>query len=458
MWNSLGVTASTRGRLPLPRGDGFSLLVDADNPVSIDVWPHPSTWEPEEVLLIREGRTVAATSLGTDHHWVLTGADRFGTFRAVARSGEDSVKSAEFVILATPATHEPSGASAGRESRAEHVAALAAATADPREEPSMEVGPPSRGAAPPIRDVAPPTPAVAPPSPDVAPPTPSPAVRPAAPVVAPPSPAVAAPSPAVAPPAPAVGPPRTDTAPTPAPATEGERPPSVVSEPPPRVVTDHPPRVITDPPPRVVHDQPFPVADSPTPLAVPGTPSIRTQPAPPTPVPEPASSPSPAPKERADLRLPEGEYDARFAAWVGVLFALLSVGVLVYLTVWLTGDPGWPEAGQVPDAADGKDAAAAADVGTFADRVGLATSTLVIGIGAVLLFAGAALGALEVRARQRRHAVSATVAPGDSAALRLLPRILFQASQVRATAAVLFAGGIILTIGILGQLHWASQI
>ena len=111
MWNSLGVTASTRGRLPLPRGDGFSLLVDADNPVSIDVWPHPSTWEPDEILLLREGRTMAATSLGTDHHWVLTGADRFGTFRAVARTGEDSVKSAEFVILATPATREPSGAS-----------------------------------------------------------------------------------------------------------------------------------------------------------------------------------------------------------------------------------------------------------------------------------------------------------------------------------------------------------
>ena len=125
MWNSLGVTASTRGRLPLPRGDGFSLLVDADNPVSIDVWPHPSTWEPEEVLLIREGRTVAATSLGTDHHWVLTGADRFGTFRAVARSGEDWVQSAEFVILATPATREAPGTSGARESRADHVAALA---------------------------------------------------------------------------------------------------------------------------------------------------------------------------------------------------------------------------------------------------------------------------------------------------------------------------------------------
>ena len=97
-------------------------------------------------------------------------------------------------------------------------------------------------------------------------------------------------------------------------------------------------------------------------------------------------------------------------------------------------------------------------MGTFAERVGLATSTLVIGIGAVLLFAGAALGALEVRARQHRQGDASTVAPGDTAALRLLPKILFQATQIRATVAVLFAGGIILAIGILGQLHWASQI
>ena len=122
------------------------------------------------------------------------------------------------------------------------------------------------------------------------------------------------------------------------------------------------------------------------------------------------------------LKLPEGEYDARFAAWVGVLFALLSAGVLVYLTVRLIGDPGWPEAGPPPDAADGNAATAAtAHVGTFAERVGLATSTLVIGIGAVLLFAGAALGALEVRSRQRRDAEAATVAPGDTASLRRSP-------------------------------------
>ena len=143
MWNSLGVTASTRGRLPLPRGDGFSLLVDADNPVSIDVWPHPSTWEPDEVLLLREGRTMAATSLGTDHHWVLTGADRFGTFRAVARTGEDWVQSAEFVILATPATREAPGTSGARESRADHVAALASAAAAPRVEPPPVVTAPA---------------------------------------------------------------------------------------------------------------------------------------------------------------------------------------------------------------------------------------------------------------------------------------------------------------------------
>ena len=201
------------------------------------------------------------------------------------------------------------------------------------------------------------------------------------------------------------------------------------------------------------------MVDSPTPLAVPGTPSIRTRPVPTTAAPEPTAAKPQAAKRRAMLKLPEGEYDARFAAWVGVLFALLSAGVLVYLTVRLIGDPGWPEAGPPPDAADGNGATAAtAHVGTFAERVGLATSTLVIGIGAVLLFAGAALGALEVRARQRHHAEAATVAPGDTASLRLLPRILFQANQVRSTVVVLLAGGTVLTIGILGQLHWASQI
>ena len=136
MWNSLGVTASTRGRLPLPRGDGFSLQVDADNPVSIDVWPHPSTWAPDEVLLLREGRLVAATALGTDHHWVLTGADRFGTFRALARSGEKSVESAEFVIHATSAVREPSGTTGRRESRADQVAALASTSTEPRPRPN----------------------------------------------------------------------------------------------------------------------------------------------------------------------------------------------------------------------------------------------------------------------------------------------------------------------------------
>jgi hypothetical protein len=151
-----------------------------------------------------------------------------------------------------------------------------------------------------------------------------------------------------------------------------------------------------------------------------------------------------------------GEYDARFAAWTAAIFSALSVTVLAVVLGRMFGDPDWFATTATTSAPDGSPTPAPPTyTGTIAERIGLATATLLLAIGLILLLAGAALAALEVRARQRRAAAS-LVSRGSPATLGLLPRILYRASQVPATISVLVTGGVMVALGFLAQVYWAG--
>ena len=114
MAHALMLTASSSGRAPVPTGDGSTLLVDDANAVMITVTPNPSSWDPEELTLLRGGQRVATPPMSDGTRWVLMGDDRFGTFEARATAAGTPVEStavrvvpATVSLRATPAAAQP---------------------------------------------------------------------------------------------------------------------------------------------------------------------------------------------------------------------------------------------------------------------------------------------------------------------------------------------------------------
>ena len=102
MAHALMLTASSSGRAPVPTGDGSTLLVDDANAVMITVAPNPSSWDPEELALLRGGQRVATPPMSDGTRWVLMGDDRFGTFQARATAAGTPVESP--AVRVVPAT------------------------------------------------------------------------------------------------------------------------------------------------------------------------------------------------------------------------------------------------------------------------------------------------------------------------------------------------------------------
>jgi hypothetical protein len=225
--------------------------------------------------------------------------------------------------------------------------------------------------------------------------------------------------------------------------------------------------------------RPAPSAAPPAPPAAP--PAAEPPPPTPAPAPEPPAAPGPEPPAapvpdphqaalapaaparatlattpahasaedlRALVELPTPEFDGRFAAVVGALFALLSAAVLALVVARLMVPIDVPPPATDPPPAVSRD-------GTIADRVGLASATLLLGVGMILLLAGAALAALEVRGRQRRTSQPARWQSTERG-LRVLPALLDRLGQVRATVAVLVTGGVMVGIGVVAQLAWSA--
>ena len=121
MAHALMLTASSSGRAPVPTGDGSTLLVDDANAVMITVAPNPSSWDPEELILLRGGQRVATPPMSDGTRWVLMGDDRFGTFQARATAAGTPVESqavrvvpATVSLRATPPAAAPPAAPAPR--------------------------------------------------------------------------------------------------------------------------------------------------------------------------------------------------------------------------------------------------------------------------------------------------------------------------------------------------------
>lgn len=269
MAKELTLIAYSPGRAPVPSDDRLMLLVDDANPVTIDVSPDPSTWVPEDLTLFCGDRVVATPPVVSGRRWVLTGDERFGTFRAVASAGVTIVESLETVV-------------------------------------SAATTPISAG------DLI----------------------------------QVAAPG--------ATGP------------------------------------------------------------AVAGAVEVRA-----------------------------GEYDGRFAAWIALLFACLSAAVLVVISTHILADLDPSTALSAP--------------GNVGPRSGLATAAVLVGVSSILMLAGAALAALEVRSRLRRRAETSMASRGTATTLAKVPAILEQSGRLRGPIALLSTGVIVLAIAVLIQLHWADQ-
>jgi hypothetical protein len=153
----------------------------------------------------------------------------------------------------------------------------------------------------------------------------------------------------------------------------------------------------------------------------------------------------------AEFETPLNEYDGRFTAGVAVLFVVLSSVVVGLIVTRFLGDTAWylaPKGAGPTPTVDG----------SSAERIGLGSATLLIALGSVLVLAGAALAALEVRGRQRREPRPHLTARGSGRALGILPRIVDRLVRVPATIAVLTTGGVILALGFIAQAHWAIQI
>ena len=315
MANELILVAYSDGRSPVPTGDGVTLMVDGGNPVVIEVSPDPSTWVPEDLALYRSETEVVGAPLVDGRRWVLTGQDRFGTFRASASAGVSIVESPETVVVPASVPTEP---------------------ATPRAVPALPVAPEA---------------------------------------------------------------------------------------------------------------EPDPISAS---AGLPASTGVQTH-MPGADARSPARSATPPNSPRAGVELPAGEYDARFAAWVGVMFILLSSMVLGIILIQVIEQL---DVTVTPDSTTGSTPSEAEAV---AGRSGLVTSALMIGVSAILLLAGAALAALEVRARQRRDPESSAAVLGAPGAREKMSAVLEHWTRLRAPVALLVAGAGILGIALLSQIYWADR-
>ena len=130
-----------------------------------------------------------------------------------------------------------------------------------------------------------------------------------------------------------------------------------------------------------------------------------------------------------------GEYDGRFAGVVAAIFTALALTVLWTVSNAAVRGFEWGATDTTP-------------AGTYTERASLVVVALLIGIGSVVLLAGSALAALEVRARQRR-ARTAGGPRGVSESLDKIPAILERAGNLRATIAVLVCGVAVLGLAVL---------
>ena len=117
MGKVLTLVASARGRAATEGGGGFTLLVDGDDVVTVEVIPEPRVWLPQGVTLLRNGVALPRPSFGTT--WSLTGELRFGTYVARATEANGSVvESARTTVVpalaAVPAGAGDPGRHAGR--------------------------------------------------------------------------------------------------------------------------------------------------------------------------------------------------------------------------------------------------------------------------------------------------------------------------------------------------------
>jgi hypothetical protein len=133
-----------------------------------------------------------------------------------------------------------------------------------------------------------------------------------------------------------------------------------------------------------------------------------------------------------------GEYDATFSRWVGWIFAVLAVAFVLSVSVGVLGGIQWSPAAQ------GDPAGALS--GTFAERSRLAIAAVLAMVGGVVLLAGSALSALEVRGRQRARGGGGVRTRGPAEVLDKVPEILKRASLLRATIAVLVTGALLLLL------------
>ncbi len=105
---TLILTASTVGRTPVAEADGFTLLVDGDRDVTLEVVPDPPTWTPQGITLLRDDEVVTTRpNPGLPMRWVFRGDDRFGTFRATADDPDAILDSPETTVLPAPAPVAP---------------------------------------------------------------------------------------------------------------------------------------------------------------------------------------------------------------------------------------------------------------------------------------------------------------------------------------------------------------
>lgn len=139
-----------------------------------------------------------------------------------------------------------------------------------------------------------------------------------------------------------------------------------------------------------------------------------------------ATPPAQPPAQPGVAEVAVGEYDGRFALGVGALTLIL--GVLVTARVF-------DGAGKVKSPTT-IDAQGAAQVS------GATLAWAMLGVGALLLLAGAAMAALETRGRLRRGN-QPVVRSADATQLEALAKILTSASALRGSVATLVAGVLI---------------
>ena len=155
------------------------------------------------------------------------------------------------------------------------------------------------------------------------------------------------------------------------------------------------------------------------------------------------------------ISIPLGEYDGRFSAWTAALFALLAGALLLivafevlpHFNAMQSATDALDTVGSTPTTADGATSEASP---LFARRLDAVLRLLITTVGILLLLAGAAMAALETRARLQRTAANPVTLSSDESVspevLDKVPAILERASVLRGTTLVLLVGASLLLL------------